>query len=148
MDVGDGKQRSLWVSQQTAYVPIPAYYLERERDDPINLADYIRVLWRRRFLILLGTLACALTAFVVSMMIPPVYQTRATLILQPSQFSTELKPAPLSVTFASRLLSLLFCLLSAVCVCAQSSALGPAFSRISVKKPAALGNFFQKQGAV
>ena len=85
------------MSQQPPYVPIPAYYLERERDDPINLADYIRVLWRRRFLILLGTLACGLTAFVVSMMIPPVSQTRATLILQPSQFSTELNPAPLSV---------------------------------------------------
>ncbi len=83
--------------QQPPYVPIPAYYLEGERDDPINLADYIRVLWRRRFLILLGTLLCALTAFVVSVMIPPVYQIRATLILQPSQFPTELKPAPLSV---------------------------------------------------
>jgi len=82
---------------QPSFVPIPAYYLEREREDPIHFAGYIRVLWRRRFLILLGTLACALTAFVVSMMIPPVYQTRATLILQPSQFSTELKPAPVSV---------------------------------------------------
>ncbi len=85
------------MSQQPPYVPIPAYYLGEERDDQIHLADYIRVLWRRRFLILLGTLACGLTAFVVSMMIPPVSQTRATLILQPSQFSTELNPAPLSV---------------------------------------------------
>ena len=84
-------------SQQPPYVPIPAYYLQGEPDDQINLADYIRVLWRRKFLILLGTLLCALTAFVVTVMVPPVYQTRATLILQPPLFPTELTPAPLSV---------------------------------------------------
>ena len=83
--------------QQPPYVPIPAYYLGEERDDQINLAEYIRVLWRRRFLILLGTFLCALAAFVVTYRAPHIYQAKATLILQPPQFSTELKPAPLSV---------------------------------------------------
>jgi len=84
-------------SQQSPYIPLPAYYLQDEQDDQIDLADYIRVLWRRRYLILLGTLLCALTAFVVTVMMPPVYQARTTLILQPAQFSIELKPEPLSV---------------------------------------------------
>jgi len=84
-------------SQQPTYVPIPGYYIQGEQDDQINLADYIRVLWRRRFLILLGTLACGLGAFVLSLRGADTYQAKATLILQPPQFSTELKPAPLSV---------------------------------------------------
>ena len=83
--------------QQPPYVPIPADYLGEERDDQINLAECIRVLWRRRFLILLGTFLCALAAFVVTYRAPHIYQAKATLILQPPQFSTELKPAPLSV---------------------------------------------------
>jgi len=83
-------------SHQPPYVPLPAYYLQGERDDQINLAEYILVLWRRRFLILLGTLVCALTAFILTVMGPPIYQTKATLILQPPPFSTELKSAPLS----------------------------------------------------
>ena len=82
-------------SQQPPNIPIPVYYLQGEQDDQINLADYLRVLWRRRFLILLGPLACALTAFVVTVMVPPVYQSRATLISQPLRFATELGPAPL-----------------------------------------------------
>ena len=84
-------------SQQPPYVPIPAYYLQGDPDDQINWTDYIRVLWRRKFLILLGTLLCALTAFVVTVTVPPVYQSRATLILQPPQFPTKVTPAPLSV---------------------------------------------------
>ena len=83
--------------QKPPYVPIPAYYIHGEQDGQINLAEYFLVLWRRRFLILLGTLVCALTAFILTVMVPPIYQTRATLILQPPPFSTELKPVPLSV---------------------------------------------------
>ncbi len=82
-------------SQQPPDVAIAAYDLQGEQDDQINLADYLRVLWRRRFLILLGPLACALTAFVVTVMVPPIYQVRATLISQPLRFATELAPAPL-----------------------------------------------------
>ncbi len=77
-----GEEASRGGVSSAPYVPIPAHYLQREQDDQIDLADYTRVLWRRRFLILVGTLACALTAFVLSVMIPPVYQTRATFILQ------------------------------------------------------------------
>jgi len=83
--------------QQPPYVPIPAYYLEGEPGDQINLADYVRVLWRRKFLILLGTLLCGLVALVLNLRETDVYQAKATLILQPPQFSTELKPAPLSI---------------------------------------------------
>ncbi|MFQ5740467.1 MAG: GumC family protein [Acidobacteriota bacterium] len=74
-------------------VPFPAY----EPENQINMAVYLRMLWRRRHLILLGTLLCGLAAFAVSKMLPPTYQAKATLILQAPQFSTELKPAPLSV---------------------------------------------------
>ncbi len=84
-------------SQEPTYLLTQAYDPHQEPDDQINLADYIRVLWRRRFLILLATLLCALTVYVVTVTTPLIYQARATLILQPPQFSTELKPAPLSV---------------------------------------------------
>jgi len=84
-------------SQQPTYVPIPAYYLPEEQDDQLDLAVYIRVLLRRRFLILLGTLACGLGAFVLNLREADTYQAKAILISQPPQFSTELKPAPLSM---------------------------------------------------
>ena len=63
-------------SQQPTYVLTQAYYPQEGQDDQINLADYIRVLWRRRFLILLGTLVCALTAFVVSLTMPTCIRRR------------------------------------------------------------------------
>ncbi|MGH9341366.1 MAG: Wzz/FepE/Etk N-terminal domain-containing protein [Acidobacteriota bacterium] len=82
---------------QPTYVLAPAYYPGYEDQDTVNLADYIHVLWRRRYLIVAGTLACALAAFVVSSLMTRVYEAKATLILMPPKFSTELKPAPLSV---------------------------------------------------
>ena len=84
-------------SQQPTYLLTQPYYPQDDQNDQIDLADYIRVLWRRKFLILLGTLLCALGAFLLGLREADVYQAKATLILQPPRFSTELKPAPLSV---------------------------------------------------
>lgn len=66
-------------------------------EEEVELGDYLRVLWRRRYLIVLGTLACALAAFAVSKVMPEVYQATATLVLLPPRFSTELRATPLSV---------------------------------------------------
>ena len=54
-------------SQQPTSILTQAYYPQDEQEDQINLADYIRVLWCRRTLILLGTPLCAVTAFVVTL---------------------------------------------------------------------------------
>lgn len=66
-------------------------------EEEVELGDYLGVLWRRRYLVVLVTLACALAAFAVSKVMPEVYQATATLVLLPPRFSTELRAAPLSV---------------------------------------------------
>ncbi len=48
-----------------------AYLSEEE----IELIDYLRVIWKRRWLIVGGTLACMIVALVVSLIQPEMYQT-------------------------------------------------------------------------
>ena len=67
------------------------------QDAPVTVADYAHLLWRRRNLVVGGTLLCGLVALVVSLSATRVYEARATLIVQPSLLPAELKPAPLSV---------------------------------------------------
>ena len=80
--------------ERPSYLYYPSPYNE---NDQWGSTDYIAVLWRRRYLILIGTLTCAATVFVVSSLMPKVYRATATLLVVPPRFSTELKPAPLSV---------------------------------------------------
>jgi polysaccharide biosynthesis transport protein len=82
---------------QPTYVLAPGYYPEFEPDDQVSLGDYIRVLWKRRKLILLVTLGCALAAFLTGQLLPPAYEARATLLVQRPIFITGLRPEPLGV---------------------------------------------------
>lgn len=88
---------------EVRYLLPPADYPPYE-EDRVSLADYIRVLWKRRWLIVLGTLGCTVTAFLVSHTLPKVYQATSTLILLPPRFSTEFRPEPMSVATYQTLL--------------------------------------------
>ena len=50
-------------------------------DDEIDLIDYLRVIWKWKYLILVGTVVCVLIAAGISINTPEVY--RVTMILQP-----------------------------------------------------------------
>ena len=55
--------------QQTPY---PQNYPPYE--DEINLIDYLKVLWKWKWLIIAGTLICAITAAVISLQMPKIYE--------------------------------------------------------------------------
>ncbi len=44
-------------------------------EEEVELIDYLRVIWKRRWLIVGGTLICMLAALVVSLLLPKVYET-------------------------------------------------------------------------
>ncbi|MEJ2145217.1 MAG: Wzz/FepE/Etk N-terminal domain-containing protein [Acidobacteriota bacterium] len=82
---------------QPAYVLAPGYYPDWEPESQVSLADYIKVLWRRRVLISVGTVGLALAAFFVSVLLPKKYEASATLLVQAPVFATELRAEPFSV---------------------------------------------------
>jgi len=43
--------------------------------EQVELIDYLRIIWKQRFLIVGGTLACVLAAFVVSLLLPKKYES-------------------------------------------------------------------------
>ena len=43
-------------------------------EDEINLIDYLRVLWKWKWLIIAGTLICAVAAAVISSQMPKIYR--------------------------------------------------------------------------
>ena len=53
-------------------------------EDEVSLYDYIKVISKRKWLIVIGTFVCILTAAIVTLLLPRVYQTRATLAMQGS----------------------------------------------------------------
>ncbi len=53
-------------------------------EDEVSLYDYIKVISKRKWLIVIGTFVCILTATIVTLLLPRVYQTRATLAMQGS----------------------------------------------------------------
>ncbi len=82
---------------QPAYVLAPGYYPDWEPEAQVSLADYVKVLWRKRLLIIGGTLGLALAAFLVSLLLPKKYEASASLLVQPPVFATELRAEPFSV---------------------------------------------------
>jgi len=54
----------------------PTRYREEQFDDEIELMDYLRVIWKWKYLIVAGTLVCAVAAGVISFSIPKVYRIR------------------------------------------------------------------------
>ena len=57
-------------SRQQPYPQNPQPYYE----DEINLIDYLRVLWKWKWLIIAGTLLCAMAAAVISLQMPKIYE--------------------------------------------------------------------------
>ncbi|MQY70134.1 MAG: hypothetical protein GH145_04660 [Firmicutes bacterium] len=53
-------------------------------EDEVSLYDYIKVISKRKWLIVIGTLVCILTAAVVTLLLPKVYETRAILAMEGS----------------------------------------------------------------
>ena len=53
-------------------------------EDEVSLYDYIKVISKRKWLIVIGTFVCILTAAVVTLLLPRVYETRATLNMEGS----------------------------------------------------------------
>lgn len=50
-------------------------------EDEVSLYDYIKVVSKRKWLIIIGTFACILTAAIVTLFLPRVYETRTTLTM-------------------------------------------------------------------
>jgi len=50
-------------------------------EDEVSLYDYIKVVSNRKWLIIIGTFACIFTAAIVTLLLPRVYETRATLTM-------------------------------------------------------------------
>jgi len=51
-------------------------------ENEVSLYDYIKVISKRKWLIVIGTFVCILTAAVVTLLLPRVYETRATLTME------------------------------------------------------------------
>ena len=71
----------------------------------ILIADLIAGMWRRRWLIAAITLLAGILGYVSAALGPTLYEAKAILLVQPPQFSSELKPAPLSVSAYEALLN-------------------------------------------
>ncbi len=50
-------------------------------EEQIDLIHYFKLLWKRRYLIIAGTLACMVAAFFVSLSMPKIYETSLHLII-------------------------------------------------------------------
>ncbi|MBW1795885.1 MAG: hypothetical protein JRF30_11830 [Deltaproteobacteria bacterium] len=59
----------------------PTRYREEQFEDEIELMDYLRVMWKWKYLIMAGTLICAVAAGVISFSTPKVY--RIDMVIQP-----------------------------------------------------------------
>lgn len=51
-------------------------------EDEVSLYDYIKVISKRKWLIVIGTFVCILSAGIVTLLLPRVYETRATLNME------------------------------------------------------------------
>ncbi|MFQ5863519.1 MAG: Wzz/FepE/Etk N-terminal domain-containing protein, partial [Candidatus Brocadiales bacterium] len=58
-------------------------------ENTVELIDYLVVIWKRKRLIIVGTLACMVTAGVVSLLLPEVYKASVTFLLEESKISKE-----------------------------------------------------------
>lgn len=56
-------------------------------EDEIELMDYLNVLWKKKWLIILPTLFCVIAAGVISFLLPPKWEVDA--IIQPSKFLVQ-----------------------------------------------------------
>lgn len=70
---------------------------EYTTEDEINLRDYIKVLIKRKKIILVIFFICVITAAIMSLRIPRVYQAVASVMIMPSRVQTALSPTQISL---------------------------------------------------
>jgi uncharacterized protein involved in exopolysaccharide biosynthesis len=58
-------------------------------EDTVELIDYLMVIWKRKRLIIVGTLACMVTAGVISLTLPKVYRASVIFLLEDSKILQE-----------------------------------------------------------
>ena len=71
--------------QQKGKQSEPMRYETENRDDEIELIDIFRVIWKWKYLIIGGTVACAVAALIISSMMPKIYQIET--LIQPGILS-------------------------------------------------------------
>ncbi len=66
-------------------------------EDTVELIDYLRVIWKRKIIIIAGTLICTVAAAVISLRLPEIYRAEALISIgktanspDPSQYSFSL----------------------------------------------------------
>jgi len=69
--------------------PEPTRYREEQFEDEIELMDYLRVIWKWKYLIVGGTLVCAIVAWAISFSIPKVY--RIDMVVRPGMLTMDEK---------------------------------------------------------
>ena len=57
--------------------------------DEINLMDYIRVIIKRKWLVILGSLLCMVVAGVVSLLMPKIYEAKTYLLVTSPRYNVE-----------------------------------------------------------
>ncbi len=60
--------------EQSNQQPNPQGYPPYYEEDEINLIDYLRVLWKWKWLIVAGTMLCVIAAAVISLQMPRIYE--------------------------------------------------------------------------
>ncbi len=93
------------MEERRIYVLNPAPDSRRTGGDGVPLGDLISGVWRRRWVIGAITLLGGVLAYASVSFKPTVYEAKAILLVQAPQFSSELKPAPLSVATYQALLN-------------------------------------------
>ncbi len=63
-------------------------------EDTIELVDYLRVIWKRKRLIIVGTLVCMVVAGVVSLRLPEIYRAEALISIGNTLASPPLSSPP------------------------------------------------------
>ena len=58
-----------------------------EYENEIELIDYLNVIWKRKWLIIIPTFFCAIIAGAISFLLPPKWEVDA--IIQPSQYTLQ-----------------------------------------------------------
>lgn len=67
--------------------------MHREENNPVKLGDYIRIILRRGWIMVVLAILAAGSAFVLSRMQSPLYRSTQTILIQPSRFDLGLAEA-------------------------------------------------------
>ncbi len=63
-------------------------------EDTIELVDYLRVIWKRKGLIIVGTLVCMVAGGVVNLRLPEIYRAEALISIGKTLVSPYSPPSP------------------------------------------------------